>query len=98
MFPQALITLTALNSRSLLQLFLVLCHLLAGPAQTPVASLSCSGVIHLDMQGAEERVIGLLSPLGCIPCYASSHELQDLCNGRQILKVTQPLWRVGWVS
>lgn len=66
--------------------------------QTPVASLSCSGAIHLDTQGAEERVVGLLPPLGCIPCYASSHELQDPRSGQQTDFESHPAPWEGWLG
>lgn len=35
------------------------------------------------MQGAEEQVMDLLSPVGRIPCYSSSRGLQDPLNGQQ---------------
>lgn len=51
--------------------------------QAHVNSLSCLGVIQLDMQGAEEQVMDFLTPVGRIPCYSSTHGLQNPCNGQQ---------------
>lgn len=58
--PQFLIADAALNSRSFLWLYHVVVQASGRPCLwTPLNSLSCLGVIHLDMQGAEEGVMDL---------------------------------------
>lgn len=50
------------------------------------------------MPGAEEQVMGLLPPLGCIPCHASSRELHDPCNRQPTDFDSHPAPWEGWLG